>query len=597
MIGTSPAYAGTPSEEVGYQASEEYTQRISSRPGSAAPRSPELHRASPALGSSAVQDEVDEVIHVDASHNRSRSFLANPSEENLTQGEDGYHAPILASDEVAKNPHYWDQQPAVEADRRGNFYEDGSSRPTSRPGSLYHHNDSNVELSSTPLEDVEEYEPLFPEDEEKKKKAEAEGQTWQPRHKFPSKDVWEDAPESVNATAEVSTPDLFERQPRRRTTEDGRSETPAQAFARHQEELAEKESRESENFRRQAPTYLPLQQVKSNEERPKAQNRFPSRDIWEDTPESLMHETTVDTPESEQSPVAASKPHVPARPQKKLTGDGPVVPERPRPSQTPSDEAVRQRPSVSDKPKPQIPARPTKTLPSGIDSKEQDSLPRQKPAVPARPTGSKIQALQAGFMSDLNKRLQLGPQAPKKEEPPAADMIEEKEQKPLADARKGRARGPQRRAPAARSPAPVKEHKSGAPVLSFSPLRTCWSIGDSGVLEIDSEKPAPEATKSEPKAVPEAQPAAEEASHTEAEPEKVEATAPESIAPEPQVEPQIETQAETKAQPEETSPEPTEEVKTLASNTAGESILEAKVEETKDEVEPVSVEATGGDKA
>ncbi|KAH7376378.1 altered inheritance of mitochondria protein 21 [Plectosphaerella cucumerina] len=588
-------HAGTPSEEVGYQASDEYTQRISSRPGSTQPRSPELRRASPAVAGSAIQDDDEHVIHVDASHNRSRSFQTNPSVENLGH-EDDYSAPILAEDEVAKDPGHWSLQPAVEppTERRSSFLDGDRSRPTSRPGSIY-----NSNLASTPLEDVEEYEPLFPEEEERKKKAEAEGNTWKPRHKFPSKDIWEDAPDSVNATAVVSSPDLGEDLPRPKPVED-RPETPAQAFARLQEELAEKESRESENFARNGPAYLPLQQVRSHE-RPRAQNRFPSRDIWEDTPESLMHETTVNSEpgeeeEEEQEEDTSAQPQIPARPQKKASVDRPAIPERPKPRQSSSDDGSRSKPAVVDKPKPQIPARPTKTLPSGVDSKEQDALPRQKPAVPARPAGSKIQALQAGFMSDLNKRLQLGPQAPKKEEPPAADTIEEKEQKPLADARKGRARGPQRRAPAARSPAPVKELKSGAPVLSFSPLRTCWSIDDSGVLEIDNgDKPAPKEETKE--VVPEVEAEPETAPQTAPE-EKAEPTVAQPTAePEPAEAAQLEKAPSIPLESEPRQEAPAEEVKTLASNLAGEPILEAKLDESKDVVEPVSVEATGGEKA
>ena len=74
---------------------------------------------------------------------------------------------------------------------------------------------------------------------------------------------------------------------------------------------------------------------------------------------------------------------------------------------------------------------------------------KPKPAVPARPAGSKIAALQAGFMSDLNKRLQLGPQPPQKGSEPSEEKREEKA--PLADARKARAKGPTRRKPATSS--------------------------------------------------------------------------------------------------------------------------------------------------
>ncbi|CRK14869.1 hypothetical protein BN1708_011274 [Verticillium longisporum] len=628
-VGTSTNYTGTPSEEVGYQASEEYAHRMHSRPGSAAPRSPELRRAStprkdspaPASASVAVDDDTD-VIHVDADHNRSRSFLN--SRENLAQ-EDEYNTPILAADEVAKNPHHYNKDAAVPADRRGSFLDDeNSSRPNSRPSSLYHHgSQSQVELTSTPLEDVTEYEPLFPEEEEQKRKAAAKAN--EPRHKFPSKDIWEDAPDSVNATAMVSTPEFEEEDFSPSHHEVIRTETPAQAFARQQEELAEKESRQSpESYglrQTHVPRPHPAQRMKSHEARPHA-NRFPSRDVWEDTPESLMHETTVDSPDPESAEPnesndatdessATSRPAVPARPQKKLSADKPTIPERPKPSSTPSDE--RLKPVISDKPKPQVPARPTKTLPSGVDSKEQDAAPRQKPAVPARPVGSKIQALQAGFMSDLNKRLQQGPQAPaKKEEPPAADMIEEKEKAPLADARKGRARGPQRRAPVAKSQSQAADIRSSGPTLSFSPLRTCWSIGDDGILEIENSKPqpkkeepeiefAPEAVEEESVPEPESNPVEPASTAFEAAEKGIDSLVPSeklefeaaATSTEQQVSPEVTKPQETDAAPVE---EPAEQVKTLASNTAGEPILEAQIQQAE-EVKPVAVQQLGGEAA
>jgi hypothetical protein len=112
--------------------------------------------------------------------------------------------------------------------------------------------------------------------------------------------------------------------------------------------------------------------------------------------------------------------------------------------------------------------------------------------------GSKIAALQGGFMSDLNKRLQLGPQAPKKEEPAPEEVEEVKEKAPLVDARKGRARGPARRAPA-KSPAPSVEPPTEKPsTLGFSVAST-WEIdpGEGYVLvpSLNHEKQAPIASK------------------------------------------------------------------------------------------------------
>lgn len=79
-------------------------------------------------------------------------------------------------------------------------------------------------------------------------------------------------------------------------------------------------------------------------------------------------------------------------------------------------------------------------------------------------------------MSDLNKRLQLGPQAPKKEEVSPEEPQTEKEKAPLVDARKGRARGPARRAPA-KSPAPASQESAGNPaIFTISQPSTLWQI-------------------------------------------------------------------------------------------------------------------------
>jgi hypothetical protein len=138
-----------------------------------------------ALSESELEDE--DTIHVDAPDRRINKIYGSvgrlESTEDLgpnTENDEEYGAPILASDEVAKEPFGWDLQPAVSPmnERRGSAYDDGGyhlrsgsassfggSRPTSRPGSI-HGNIPGLRMTeSTPLEDLEEYEPLFPEDE------------------------------------------------------------------------------------------------------------------------------------------------------------------------------------------------------------------------------------------------------------------------------------------------------------------------------------------------------------------------------------------------------------------------------------------------
>ncbi len=262
------------------------------------------------------------------SHRKSVLF----SDDGAIDIEEGYSAPILAEDEVEKNPPAYDQPPAVELppERRSSVGDEPSSRPTSRPASLY--KEVSFEHQSTPLEDVEEYEPLFPEDEkaDSVKKAKAEEAKNEHKQRFPSRDIWEDAPNSVHYTAEVSTPDLPEESQDRPTPvcvipTQRTGETPAQAFARHQEELAEREVRQRgpDGFlpgnAKQKPSWIQHQQhVAKETSRPGMNQRFPSRDVWEDPPDSLKLETTVSSPQVEiESPQAESKPGIPQRPRRK----------------------------------------------------------------------------------------------------------------------------------------------------------------------------------------------------------------------------------------------------------------------------------------
>jgi hypothetical protein len=105
---------------------------------------------------------------------------------------------------------------------------------------------------------------------------------------------------------------------------------------------------------------------------------------------------------------------------------------------------------------------------------------KAKPPVPARPAGGKIAALKAGFMSDLNNRLQLGPQAvPKSQE---KEVEEEKEKAPLVDARKSRAKGPARRKPGV-SPA-ASAASEEALKLAFASVRSIWEMDDCGYVTV-----------------------------------------------------------------------------------------------------------------
>ena len=364
----------------------------------------------------------------------------------------------------------------------------------------------------------------------------------------------------------MSTPQLPEEKeedPRLKPAAAG--ETPEQAFARRQEELAENEAHEAESFLARESHH---DSHDSPESRASMKQRFPSRDIWEDTPDSLQLQTTVGGAQGEdkEGPASAgavattgiaagAKPPVPARPTRTKSTDSqeaahPVVPSRP------SKYAEGASPPLPMKAKPQMPARPSKPIarkssenvltkvPSDSSAKssgsDQGVASKPKPPVPSRPVGSKIAALQSGFMLDLNKRLQLGPHAPKKEEAAAETVEEEKEKAPLADARKGRARGPARRAPA-KSPAPAASAEAvDKPKITcglWTPS-TLWQIHPEEDLLVSSHQEdavsGAEAKLSEPENAPAPSSSREQESHapSDSAPAAAVVATPDSVAEE-----------------------------------------------------------------
>ena len=644
-----------PNEQIGYIASEEYASRISS------PRQPasnyhnkahsnhsQSHVESPLRKASFPVDvsghdellngkgvyhgqrrfseqalesetEDEDVIHVDPPEIRTSKLTGNgydPPTEDLgphggnteSQGgwieERGYGVPILASDEVAKEPGFEYLQPAISPaqERRGTVYYAGidsevplsyqsgyrhgsvsgsanSSRPTSRPGSIHgtlpnlsrftSHDDR--EDMHTPLEDVEEYEPLFPDEESKQKKPLGQAERFRHRpevkRRFPSQDIWEDTPNSLQLQAEVTTPEPSEVQSASAVEKPAAVfETPEKEAARKgeatEDDKAQLLSREERLTRSNFKPHL-----RDDLQRPGMKQRFPSRDIWEDTPDHSRLETTVgeSQDDSVKSPVdagleagavvitagrpddgkpvgdqaregatagapAIEKPSIPPRPLRSKGSEEqhqpPSVPARPqhRARQVPSASQpsplsresfessptevkpaspteARKVPAVPDRPKPQLPARPAKPVSrdssEGVPLAKTDSatstgstgetsvskgfppVPKPKPAIPARPAGNKITSLKAGFLSDLDKRLQIGPQAPPKPQEKAVEDEMEEDKAPLTDARKGRARGPARRKPAA-SPSATDDPKSIIPKLTFAKPWSVWESSPDG---------------------------------------------------------------------------------------------------------------------
>ena len=529
--------------------------------------------------------------------------------------ETGYGVPILASDEVAKTPGLEYMQPAVSPaqERRGSSYYTGveghgeyqsglgsgsrpssaaNSRPSSRPGSIYSipnlsrfsTHDEDRENMHTPLEDVDEYEPLFPdEDGNKVRKPITPAQRLKMREnlkRFPSQDIWEDTPKSLQLQATVETREA------EKEKSDPAGKTGTSSFETAEQEAARKgEASEVEKAK-----LIPREErlAKSNFQphiqdeikRPSMKQRFPSRDIWEDSPDSAIMTTTVSQgpenprdagleagavvqtsgspadgvlagPQSRDNATAgtaamtADKPSIPPRPSRgkpsplsedstteRVVTSPPSIPARPpkRIHQVPpadaqipmvpsklSQDATRQisptenrKPDLSERPKPHIPARPTKSVAresadtepltqvtsassAGSESQNEKDLksppsaPKPKPAIPARPAGSKIASLKAGFMGDLESRLKLGPQAPKPQE---KEPEPEAEPKPLEDARKGRAKGPAKRRPvptAAVSDSPAIDSN---PKWMVQEPWTVWSTDEAGAVELGKSNEA-----------------------------------------------------------------------------------------------------------
>jgi hypothetical protein len=475
-------------------------------------------------------DDNGDVIHIDPPAHRGSKIHGGgydpPTEDLGPQGgntaeeggwvtERGYGIPILASDELKKHPDSEWRQPAIspEMERRGEDYtvnEDGTpayitkvrshSRSSSRNNNQTQRavpSPAQFDRGGTPLESHKEYEPLFPEDDEDTKTPKTQVEKLKrpsvARHQFPSQDVWEDTPGSLQLQTTVETPEIPDE-----------PETPADdvSAAKVFEKPETEEARKDNITKEDQQSFLPehtRQFAAENKQlgkvrdatplRPGMQQRFPSQDIWEDAPEHGRLETTVSTPQTEEtneyaedSPVGG-QPSLPARPQ---------IPARPQTKEaSPVD---KKAPILPDRPKPQIPARPSKptTTARGEDTTARSEAvendapqAKAKPPVPARPGSSKIAALQAGFLQDLNSKLGLGPQAPKIKEP--EPEVEAEPPAPLQDARKGRAKGPQRRKPAA-SPTPAATVTSEVAVsrqrLEISPITAIWSFGEDGALEV-----------------------------------------------------------------------------------------------------------------
>lgn len=563
----------TPGEEIAWGATDEYTARWSSPKPSPLPTSErkqrsssETHPKSPlrkasfplndrSTSNEAVDDNV--VIHVDpAERNWTKQTGGGAVDGTLDLGprggnteerggwfdEQGYGTPILASDEVIKRPGSAFMQPAVdpEAERHDEYDSDHShnnsrrnsmrvpSRPSSRPNSVhgeYHggnlhrfisHDDHHGSGLHTPLEEIEEYEPLIPEGQDVSPKAKPKA-TKRPgleHHHFPSQDVWEDTPLSLQYSTTVATPE-----PAREAMAEAMAAPPAAkptAFETPEQEQQRRMQNPDGMF---SDNKTLLKPALKEEMRP-SMHRFPSSDVWEDTPDSMRVVTTVSGPQMDEirSPpedrptttgqdegdirattgfTGTRRPSIPARPHRKSKLAEEIKPDVDEASASTSRDisgtspTKSKAPAIPDRPKPSVPARPARSSREAAEgaelsksiSPEEPPVPKAKPAIPARPGGEKIAALKAGFMSDLNNRLKLGPQGPPpKAKDPEPEVTEETTKAPLADARKGRARGPARRKPAS-SPSAAVEQPA---MFSISSMVTLWEIDESQQVQVPS---------------------------------------------------------------------------------------------------------------
>lgn len=532
----------------------------------------------------AVETEDDDVIHIDPPEQRANKITGGgPADGTIDLGpragntedeggwfdERGEGVPILASDEVIKRPASAMMQPAVppEGDHTDDVYESDHSlhdtsrrssmrvpsRPSSRPNSMHgdylggnlhrfmSHDEHHPSGQRTPLEEIEEYEPLIPEEDEREPKQKPKATKRRPgleHHHFPSQDVWEDTPMSLQYQTTVETPEPPREAIAAPPPKPTAFETPEEQQKRIEQS---KEDMFSENKTFIKPKLAP--DVHNEVHRPGMQ-RFPSRDIWEDTPDSMYHVTTVSSPQMDEAksppddrPTTSAipgsqddgearattgftqvmRPSVPTRPSKKSRLAEEIKPESVDEKQdggpaerTTSEEKVpspdkAKAPAIPDRPKPTVPARPARPSRSDqtdaagkaiagdrelpTDDTAAKPVPKAKPAVPARPGGEKIAALKAGFMSDLNNRLKLGPkEPPPKAQEPEAEASREIPQEPLTDLKKGRTKGPARRKPASQAPTIAEEKPA---TFSISTTLTMWSTNEKDEIEVPAEAVTP----------------------------------------------------------------------------------------------------------
>lgn len=490
-VATTPGLEGTPDEEIAYMATEEWTSRNASpmaSPGVGPLRGHQVaqHIMSPlARGTLATEnDEQHQLPSIDASQhevykgtNASTSSLHVPSGARTPEGWTGLNSvadfqderhegtPILASDELNKSTHFL--PPAVSPRMSPTLFRRPSKQAvptTTKPDEPAQDEDDDVSEPTTP---VKELEPLFPDSPVDKSKFLQRPRMADKRassQRFPSRDIWEDTPDSAQMTYEVKDPEP---------------------------EAVEEDEEQQENEKPISQTTGLEDEVESAKK--EQEEEAEAKKILSGDREERSVAIASEPPKTDAPPPLPS-----SRPQKK-----PQAPETTADASETSpispDSAEKKAPVLPDRPKPQVPSRPARqtsqtsdkgdsTVTSPDGSKPPPPAIKPKPAVPAK-VGGGIAALRANFMNDLNNKLFKGPVAPKKEEP--AEEVEAKEKEPLDDVRKGRARGPARRKPqtAAESTAPTTSTEPSKSVCSIFSAVTLFHLGEDGKFSVNETHP------------------------------------------------------------------------------------------------------------
>jgi hypothetical protein len=477
---------GVPDEELAYLASDSYAEALSRS------QSPELTRHSirPSLDGEEKRDEDGNVIHVEvpahgpgylrrgnSEYAISRAQSHHPDEEQEEEEEQSQYS-ILAEDEILKReqsqymqaavytPSYTPRHPRSRPvdDLEGaslalatKFEKSGEPKNATAHRTPY----DRTPYDRTPYEELSPVDgnakPLFSDSDDEKAEApknlsvEKLKRPGLSEHRFPSNDVWEEAPDHAQLEATIETPPVEEVQKTETTEEyDHEEEAPRktnvnepkreyirgqphehyepgdeQEFERKEKEAARKDTDyhldlkdlpEDERLHRlHKNTDSDRQTPESSTSRRSAQRRkFPSNDIWEEVPPSqdLQEELDESPVQENKSPIQEKEAPVPEEEgpvkERATTGDISTVPE---PSVRPTTGAPIE-PSVAKPavpPRPAIPVRPKKfvTTPerpepvagASTEKKAPPVIPdRPKPHVPARPIGKL-----AGFIKVQNE--------------------------------------------------------------------------------------------------------------------------------------------------------------------------------------------------